>query len=82
MPNQQENQRLRNGGLVLEKPRINWNAPDRYVKLLNFQLQVMNILEIRHCEINDEERIPVIKNWLGWDGLLLVKSFTQEENKM
>ena len=33
---------------------------------LNFQLEVMNILETRFYEINDEKRIPVIKTLLGW----------------
>ena len=58
-PNQQENQRQMNGGLVLEKPRFNWDMPYRYDKLLHFQLEVMNILETRAYEINDEERILV-----------------------
>ena len=77
--NQWENQRQRNEGLVLEKSRFNRNALDRYVELLNFQLEVMNILESRVYEINDEERRPVIKNWLVWEGLFLMGPFTQEE---
>ena len=52
-----------------------------YVKLSNFQLEVMNILETRACELNDEETIPVIKNWLAWEGLLLMKNFMQEEKE-
>ena len=51
--NQQETQRQQNGGLVLEKLRFNWNIPDRYVELLNFQLEVMNLLETRAHKIND-----------------------------
>ena len=34
MPDQSENKRQRNGGLVLEKARFNRDVPDRYVKLL------------------------------------------------
>ena len=30
-PHQWKNQRQRNGGLVLEMPRFNWDVPDRYV---------------------------------------------------
>ena len=37
-PNQWENQRQRNGRLVLKKPRFSWDVPDRYVQLINFQL--------------------------------------------
>ena len=57
MPNQSENQRQRNRGLVLEKHKFILDAPDRYIELLNFQLEVINILETRVFEINDEERI-------------------------
>ena len=80
-PNQWENQRQRNGGLVLEKPRFVWDVSDSYVKLLNFQLEAMNILETRAFEINDEERMQVTKNWLGRDGLLLMLTFTLEKKK-
>ena len=54
---------------------------DRYVELLHFQLEVMILLETRAYETNDEERIPVIKIWLGWEGLLLMETSTQEEKK-
>ena len=65
MPNQWENQRQKNGELVLESLRFNWDVPDRDVGLLNFQLEVTNIQETGAYEINDEESIPIIKNWLG-----------------
>ena len=61
LQNQWKTQRQRNGGLALEKPRFNCDMLDRYVGLLNFQLEVTNILETRTYEINDEERIPVKK---------------------
>ena len=63
---------------MLQKLRFNWDVPDRYVELLNFQLDVMNILETRKYKRNDGERKPVIKNWLGGEGLWLVETFTQE----
>ena len=50
---QQETQRQMKGGLTLEKPRFNWATQDRYVKLLNFQIKVMNILKTRAYMIND-----------------------------
>ena len=49
---------------------------------LNFELEVISILETRAYEINDEERIPVINNWLGGKGLLLMEDFTQEETNL
>ena len=63
----------RNLGLVLEKPTFNWDMLDSYVRLLNFQLEVMNILETKAYEINNEERILVIKNCLGQKGLLVME---------
>ena len=63
------------------KPIFNLDASDMYVKLLNFQLEVMNILETRAYDINDEERILVIKNWWGQEGLLLMETSMQEEKK-
>ena len=67
--------------LLLGKPRFNWDVSDRCVKLLNFQLEVTNILETRAHEINDEVRILVIKNWLGQEGLLFMETFIQEEKE-
>ena len=61
------------------KPGFNWDTPDRNVELLNFQLEVTNIIETRAYEINDEDRILLIKNWLDEEGLLLMKTFTQKE---
>ena len=81
MLNQQENQRQRKGAMVLEKPRFKCDMPDRDVKLLNFQLDVANILETRACEINNKERNLGIKNWLGWEGLLLIETFVQKEKE-
>ena len=54
-PNHQETHRQRYGGPVLEKPKFNWDVQDRYVKLLNFELEVTNILETRAYEISGEE---------------------------
>ena len=78
-PNQHENYRQRNGGLVLEELGFNWDAPHGYVELLNFQLDMMNILETRAYGINEEERIPVIKKGIGQEGLFLMKTFAQKE---
>ena len=63
---------------MLEKLRCNWDMPDRYVELLIFQFEVINMLETRVYHINDEKRIPVIKNdyvWRAcWSWKLIAKS--------
>ena len=54
------------------------DAQGRHIKLLNFEMKVMKILEAKAYEITDEEKIPVIKNWLGRRGLQLIKTFTKK----
>ena len=41
----------------------------------------MNILETGAYEINIQERTLVLKNLLGWEGLLLMETFMQEEKQ-
>ena len=60
--NKPETQRQRHGGLILEKPRLKWDALDRYIKLLNSELDVTNILENKVYEISAEEKLLVVKN--------------------
>ena len=79
MQNQWETQRGMEGWYC--RNRFNLDMPDRHVELLNFKLQVTNILETRAYEISCEERIPVIKNLLDQEGLLLMGTFTQVENE-
>ena len=50
---------------MLEKPKFNWNMQDMYLKLKNFRLEIASMLETRTYEIRDEEKLLVIKNWLG-----------------
>ena len=41
-----EPQRQRHSRSVLEKPSFNRDTQDRYVKVMNFEMEVMNILEM------------------------------------
>ena len=36
-----EPQRQRHGGPALEKPSFTWNGQDMYIKLLNFEIAIM-----------------------------------------
>ena len=56
--------------------------PERYVELLSFHLEVVNVLETRAYEINDEERIPVIKNWVGLEGQFLYARGKMQNHKV
>ena len=60
--------RQRHGTPALEKPSFNWNTHDRYIELLNFEKEVMNILEAKHMKLI-KKKTPVITNWLGREGL-------------
>ena len=64
MESHRELQRQRYSRLILEKPSFNWDALDRYVKLMNFKMKVMYILDTRAYELTDEEKVPVIKKLL------------------
>ena len=43
-------------------------------------MEAKNILKTKMYELNDEEMVLVIKNWLGREGLQLIKTFTRERN--
>ena len=55
----------RDGKPALSQPSFNWNATDKYGELLCFELEVMNIIQTKTCELTEEEKVPIIKNWLG-----------------
>ena len=59
--NQWQTQRQRHGGPILEKPKFNFDTQDRYIKLLNFKVEVTNILETRAYYISDEERLQLLR---------------------
>ena len=47
---------------------IQQESPDKYVELLCFEVEVMNILQTRKYgkyELNEEEKVPIIRKWLG-----------------
>ena len=43
------------------------------MELLNSEMEVMNIIQTKVYELTVEEIVPVINNWLGWEGLQLTK---------
>ena len=49
---------------------------------MNFEMEVTNILKMNAYEPIDEEKVPVIKNCLGWEGLQPIKTFIQEEKRI
>ena len=57
--NTEEAHRPRHGRPALRQPTFNWKAPDKYAELLNFEMEVLNILYTRAYELNDEEKVPI-----------------------
>ena len=54
---------------MLSQPAFNWEAPDKYVQLLHFEMEVANVLQAKVYDLNEEKKVPTIKNWLGREGM-------------
>ena len=52
-----------------------------YIELLNFEIEVMNSLKTKTYELTGEEKLLAINNWLGRQGLQLIRTFTNEEKE-
>ena len=52
----------KHGRPALEKSSFNWNAQDRQLELLNFDIKVVNIMKSEAYELTDEVKVLVIKN--------------------
>ena len=59
MANVGEAHRHRYSRPALMQPSFNWNAPDKYVELLSFEMDVLNILQTKTYELNDKEKVPI-----------------------
>ena len=56
---------------------FSWKAEDKYKELQNFELKGSNMLQ--SYNLGQTERVSVIKNWLGREGLQLIVNLTKEE---
>ena len=52
---------------TLKKPTFNWEAPDKYMELKAFILEVRNVLSMYNAQ--EADKIVMVKNWLGRKGL-------------
>ena len=55
----------RHGEPIVVKPDFSLDAQERYVELINFEMEVTNILATKTYKLTEEEEVPVIKNGLG-----------------
>ena len=58
-----EPHRLRHVGTILSQPTFNWKVQDRYVELLNFEMEVESVLQAKVYDLSDEEKVFIIKNY-------------------
>ena len=61
MANTGDAHRCRHSGPALRQSVFDWKAMDRCIVVLNFEMEVMNILQTRAWELNSEEKVPVMK---------------------
>ena len=73
--------RHRHGGSALRQPSFDWNAPDKFVELLKFEMEVANMLQTKKYRLNNEEMSLYLKNWLRRKGLQLIETFMKSEKE-
>ena len=65
------------GGPTLKQPNFNWEASDKYTEWKAFILEVRNMLSTYN--VQETDKIAMVKNWLGRKGLHYVESLTEGE---
>ena len=67
------------GGPSMRKQTFSWSSTDKYTELRNFRMEVKNMFQ--NCNVNQAERVPIINCWLDRQGLKLLETLAQEEQK-
>ena len=75
----QEDQRPKRGGPVMKQPQFNWDAADKYTEWKAFVLEVRNVISTYNA--HKQEKIAMVKNWLGRKGLHYIESLTEVEKQ-
>ena len=75
----QEDQRSKVGGLALKQPQFNWDMADKYTEWTAFILEVRNVIPTYNA--HEQEKMVMVKNWLGRKGLHYIESLTDVANQ-
>ena len=67
------------GGPALKQPQFNWEATDKYTEWKTFILKVGNVLSTYNAQ--EQDKITIVKNWLGRKGLHYLESLTEAEKQ-
>ena len=73
------NIRPKMSGPIMKQSTFDWGTKDKFAELQHFKLEVNNMLQ--NFNLGQTERVSVIKNWLGREGLQLIATLTQEEHE-
>ena len=63
----------------MKQQTVDWSSKDKYSELRNLRLKEKNMFQ--NFNISQTERISIIKNWLGRQGLQHFKILTQAEQE-
>ena len=75
----EEHQIQREATPMMSQPVFNLKVPNRYVKLLSFEMEAANVLQTEVYDISEERKVPILKNWLGREGIQFIQTLTQTE---
>ena len=67
------------GDPALKQPNFNWEAADKYMEWKVFILEVRNMLSTYNAQ--EQDKVAMLKNWLGRKGLHYIKSLTEGEKE-
>ena len=65
---------------MLKQPQFNWEVADKYSEWKAFILEVKNILST--CNVQEHDKITIVKNWLGRKGMHYIESITEVEKQV
>ena len=64
---------------VLKESTFDCKVVDEYQELCNFEIEVKNIFMTNSSHTQESERVLIILNWLGWEGLGFVQTLKKEK---
>ena len=68
------------GSPALKQPQFNWETADKYREWKAFILEVRNVLST--YKAREQDKIAIVKNWLGRKGLHYIESLTGRKTGM
>ena len=77
----EEQHRPRQAVPMLSQSAFDWEVPDRYVEILNFEMKVTNVLQAKVCDLSDKEKVPIIENQLDKEELQIIQTLTNAEKE-